>query len=130
MQVMDGVAYQPPYPQLYRDMQFMTEFWDDFYKPEGFGRIPQYIHGPMSAQFFVTRERIQERPRSFYLKLLQYLIDKSTYKVASGQMDDHELGAVLEKTWHIIFGMPANMDGNNIPECVLFDCKPEYTEDR
>lgn len=62
--------------------------------------VPGDIGHQCCAQFALTRERIQERPRSDYERIL--------YWIATTDMtDNYGVGWLIEKLWHIIFGMPA-----------------------
>ena len=73
-------------------------FWELFrVHPEN---VPQDIGHQCCAQFALTRERIRERPRNDYVRVL--------YWIATTDMtDNYGIGWLVEKLWHILFGMPA-----------------------
>lgn len=52
------------------------------------------------AQFAVSRERIHERPRSDYIRILEWV-------ATTDMTDNYGIGWLIEKLWHMIFGMPA-----------------------
>ncbi|KAF3402016.1 hypothetical protein F1880_009749 [Penicillium rolfsii] len=61
---------------------------------------PTDIGHQCCAQFAVTRERIQERPRSDYIRILEWI-------ATTDMTDNYGIGWLIEKLWHMIFGMPA-----------------------
>jgi hypothetical protein len=61
---------------------------------------PTDIGHQCCAQFAVTRERIQERPQSDYIRILEWI-------ATTDMTDNYGIGWLIEKLWHIIFGMPA-----------------------
>jgi hypothetical protein len=62
--------------------------------------VPSDIAHQCCAQFAVTRERIQERPKSDYIRILGWI-------ATTDLTDNYGIGWLVEKLWHIIFGMPA-----------------------
>ncbi|KAJ5377947.1 uncharacterized protein N7496_005356 [Penicillium cataractarum] len=62
--------------------------------------VPTDIGHQCCAQFAVTRERIQERPQSDYIRILEWI-------ATTDMTDNYGIGWLIEKLWHIIFGMPA-----------------------
>ena len=58
--------------------------------------VPEIVATPCCAQFAVTREQVLKRPKSDYVRFLQYL--------RSSPLEDAVLGRVYEYLWHIIFG--------------------------
>ncbi|KAJ5969607.1 hypothetical protein N7501_005855, partial [Penicillium viridicatum] len=52
------------------------------------------------GQFAVTKERIQQRPLNEYDRILQW-VAKAEWS------DSYGIGWLMEKLWHVIFGMPA-----------------------
>ncbi|KAI0149139.1 hypothetical protein BJ166DRAFT_57333 [Pestalotiopsis sp. NC0098] len=58
--------------------------------------MPEVVGVSCCSQFAVTRETIQSRPQSDYVRYRQWLLETS--------LDDGRSGRVLEFSWHIIFG--------------------------
>ncbi|KAJ5991791.1 hypothetical protein N7451_007515 [Penicillium sp. IBT 35674x] len=52
------------------------------------------------GQFAVTKERIHERPQQVYYRMLQWV-------AMTEWSDSYGIGWLMEKLWHITFGMPA-----------------------
>lgn len=92
--------------------------WDTFFRPAGFGPVVERTRCSITAEFFVTKEKIQSLPRDFYLKLIHWTINSQEL---SG-LNSYQVGAVLENLWHLIFGEPAVMEHLSIEECDLYDC--------
>ncbi|KAJ5129091.1 hypothetical protein N7526_007257 [Penicillium atrosanguineum] len=63
-------------------------------------KVPGEIGNVCCAQFAVSRDRIRARPKEDYQRILDWA---ATTKLT----DDFGIGWVLEKLWHIIFGMDA-----------------------
>ncbi|KAJ5908985.1 hypothetical protein N7495_001667 [Penicillium taxi] len=63
-------------------------------------KVPVELGNVCCAQFAVSRKRILERPREDYMRMLEWA---ATTKMT----DDFGVGWVMEKLWHIIFGMDA-----------------------
>jgi Protein of unknown function (DUF3431). len=63
-------------------------------------QMPEDIGHQCCAQFVLTRERIQERPKSDYIHILQWI-------AYTDMTDNYGIGWLIEKLWHFIFGMPA-----------------------
>ncbi|KAJ5351870.1 hypothetical protein N7452_000844 [Penicillium brevicompactum] len=61
---------------------------------------PDDIGHQCCAQFAVSRERIMEKPVEDYIRIL-------TWIATTDITDNYGLGWLIEKLWHIIFGMPA-----------------------
>ena len=76
--------------------------------PESLGHLlgidpseaPTDIGHQCCAQFAVTRDRIQERSRDDYIRILEWI-------ATTDMTDNYGIGWLMEKLWHIIFGMPA-----------------------
>ncbi|KAJ5097030.1 hypothetical protein N7456_007751 [Penicillium angulare] len=62
--------------------------------------VPSDIGHQCCAQFAVTKEKIQERPRSDYIRILEWI-------ATTDMTDNYGIGWLIEKLWHVIFGMPA-----------------------
>lgn len=62
--------------------------------------VPEHIGGICCAQFAVSRARIWQRPKSDYIRMLNWVNEKSVPLV-----DDYGVGWVFETLWHIVFGM-------------------------
>lgn len=58
--------------------------------------VPRIVGTPWCAQFAVSRDQVRKRPRAFYVRAQQWLMDVG--------LDDATLGRVFEYMWHIIFG--------------------------
>ncbi|KAJ5195237.1 uncharacterized protein N7498_008675 [Penicillium cinerascens] len=63
-------------------------------------QVPEAIGNVCCGQFAVSRERILARPKEDYERILNWA---ATTKLT----DDFGVGWVLEKLWHIVFGMDA-----------------------
>lgn len=62
--------------------------------------VPREIGGVCCAQFALSRARIQQRPKSDYLRMLRWVNETSV-----PLMDSHGVGWVFETLWHVVFGM-------------------------
>ncbi|EAS32129.3 uncharacterized protein CIMG_03153 [Coccidioides immitis RS] len=62
--------------------------------------VPKHIGGVCCAQFAVSRKQILRRPRTDYERMLRWVAETQT-------TDDFGVGWVMEKVWHIVFGMEA-----------------------
>ena len=62
--------------------------------------VPEVIGAVCCAQFAVSRERIRQRPREDYERILLWA-DSTAWT------DSFGVGLLFEKLWHVIFGMPA-----------------------
>lgn len=62
--------------------------------------VPEAIGNVCCGQFAVSRERIRARPKEDYRRILDWA-------ATTELTDDFGVGWVLEKLWHIIFGMGA-----------------------
>ncbi|KAF1814680.1 hypothetical protein P152DRAFT_393442 [Eremomyces bilateralis CBS 781.70] len=60
--------------------------------------VPELVGVSCCAQFSATREKIRERPKSDYVRYLDW--------VNSTDLEDYQSGRVLEYSWHMIFGKP------------------------
>ncbi|EFE34366.1 uncharacterized protein ARB_06766 [Trichophyton benhamiae CBS 112371] len=57
--------------------------------------VPEHIGGVCCAQFAVTRERVQKRPREDYVRMREWALD--------ARYTSFGVGWVFEQIWHIIF---------------------------
>lgn len=64
-------------------------------------QIPAHIGNVCCAQFAVTRDRIRDRPKADYERMLHWVSKNHEH------VDDFGVGWVFEKIWHIVFGMDA-----------------------
>lgn len=64
--------------------------------------IPEHIGNVCCAQFVVSKKRILERPKKDYERM-------RTWALESNSTDSFGVGWVMEKVWHITFGMPAQL---------------------
>lgn len=62
--------------------------------------VPAHLGNVCCGQFAVSKERILQRPRKDYQRMLNWAIN-------SKQTDSFGVGWVFEKVWHVVFGMPA-----------------------
>lgn len=62
--------------------------------------VPQHVGGVCCAQFAVSRERVLQRPREEYARMLDWAVN-------GVETDSFGVGWVFEKVWHIVFGMEA-----------------------
>jgi hypothetical protein len=63
-------------------------------------KVPDAIGNVCCGQFAVSRDRIRARPKEDYERILDWI---ATTKLTN----DFGVGWVMEKLWHIIFGMDA-----------------------
>lgn len=61
-------------------------------------QVPAEIGNVCCGQFALSRERILARPREDYRRILDWA-------ATTTQTDDFGVGWVMEKLWHIVFGM-------------------------
>ncbi|KAJ5931016.1 hypothetical protein N7466_006509 [Penicillium verhagenii] len=66
----------------------------------GIDEVPREIGNVCCAQFAVSRERIRARPKEDYQRILEWA-------ATTDLTDGFGVGWVLEKLWHILFGMDA-----------------------
>ncbi len=76
--------------------------WDELFL-DTLGPIQSRYYDKCCAQFVVHRDRIKLRPKKFYERLINYIINK----------DNGEIGYVLEYVWHNIFGENPIMEYKN-----------------
>lgn len=62
--------------------------------------VPEHLGNVCCAQFAVSRERILQRPKSDYERMLRWA-DQTKLT------DNFGVGWVFEKLWHVVFGMDA-----------------------
>lgn len=62
--------------------------------------VPQHIGNVCCGQFAVSRERILQRPKSDYERMLRWA-------GMTDVTDSFGVGWVFEKLWHLVFGMDA-----------------------
>ncbi|KAJ5113851.1 hypothetical protein N7456_002385 [Penicillium angulare] len=62
-----------------------------------YAQKPMQVAAACCAQFAVSRDQVQRRPRDDYVKMRQWLFDT--------QLTDRKSGRVFEFLWHVIFGM-------------------------
>nr|OQO17847.1 hypothetical protein B0A51_15509 [Rachicladosporium sp. CCFEE 5018] len=60
--------------------------------------VPTRIGGVCCAQFAVHRDRIRQRPKSDYVRMMHWM-------ATTRQNDTFGVGWVMEKLWHVVFGM-------------------------
>ncbi|KAK9625591.1 hypothetical protein V6000_007092 [Aspergillus fumigatus] len=61
-------------------------------------RVPEHIGNICCAQFAVSRERILQRPKRDYERMLAWAAETDL-------TDSFGVGWVFEKVWHVVFGM-------------------------
>jgi hypothetical protein len=61
-------------------------------------RVPEHIGNVCCGQFAVTRERILQRPKRDYERMLAWAAETDL-------TDSFGVGWVFEKVWHVVFGM-------------------------
>ncbi|RMJ28009.1 hypothetical protein PHISP_01124 [Aspergillus sp. HF37] len=79
----------------------------------GMEDVPRHIGAACCAQFAVSRERIRQRPKGDYERMLRWAAET---KVANGFV----VGWVFEYLWHLVFGMDAI-------QCVYTQCSTVIT---
>ena len=81
-----------------RERELITpEIWRELFGP-GVER-PSLMGATCCAQFVVTREQVQQRPRNDYIRYRQWVLNT--------ELVDAKSGRVMEYLWHIIFGQSA-----------------------
>jgi hypothetical protein len=70
--------------------------------------VPDVIGAHCSSQFAVSRKRIHAKPKAWYEKIRNWLLET--------KLDDQISGRVIEYMWHMIFGMPP-VDCQDAGEC-------------
>lgn len=95
-------------------MNTVRQVWDSVFSAE-LGPLPQRWITHCCAQFEVSRESIQQHPKSFYQSLLSWTMDhdkqllESDYGKQMRRNHDaqrRDAGHVLEVTWALIFSNP------------------------
>lgn len=76
--------------------------WNELFL-DTLGPMADRYYDKCCAQFVVHRDRIRLRPKKFYQRLIDYIINK----------DNGEIGYLLEYIWHNIFGEDPVMEYNN-----------------
>ncbi|KAJ6257290.1 hypothetical protein Dda_8179 [Drechslerella dactyloides] len=71
-----------------------NKLWEHLYGNTSF---PESVGVACCAQFAVSRAKIREQPREFYLSAREWIL----------WTDEQDPGRTLEYFWHIMFGMPA-----------------------
>lgn len=84
--------YQYLLDQLPKTLHYLLEMEEEDF--------PADIGHQCCAQFALSRERIQARPRSDYRKMMIWV-------GTTDMTDNYGIGWLTEKLWHIIFGMPS-----------------------
>ncbi|OJJ64598.1 hypothetical protein ASPSYDRAFT_75173 [Aspergillus sydowii CBS 593.65] len=87
--------------QIDIDGNDIRAFFPEVYKiifNVGDKKVPEHIGNVCCGQFAVSRERILQRPRSDYERMLKWAAETQ-------RTDSFGVGWVYEKIWHIIFGM-------------------------
>lgn len=100
--------------------QMLAERWAALFQAE-FGELPEQVVPPACcAEFMVSRERVLQRPLSFYRNALDVF-------QAAQDVDSFALGVSFEVMWHMIFGEPAVMHAAS--KCDLLECSEEEAAD-
>ncbi|KAJ5084457.1 hypothetical protein NUU61_009036 [Penicillium alfredii] len=76
-------------------------------------QVPDHLGAICCAQFAVSRDRIRQRPKSDYQRMLNWVDGPSAEIV-----DSFGVGWVFESLWHVVFGM----DSINCPETLQCRC--------
>ncbi|KAE8146863.1 hypothetical protein BDV25DRAFT_161643 [Aspergillus avenaceus] len=87
--------------QIDIDKQDIRAFFPQVYETlfnVGPEKVPKHIGNVCCGQFAVSRDRILERPRHDYERMLKWATETEL-------TDSFGVGWVFEKIWHIIFGM-------------------------
>jgi hypothetical protein len=75
--------------------------------------VPEAFRCWCCAQFAVTREAVHTRSRAFYERLFAWLLSEVMPTASSSR--------VLEHTWHMVFGLPAD-SSHIMTRCEGLDC--------
>ena len=124
LQLLNGTDYDGYAKHRFWRAEWLSAAWDTFFGPAGLGKIPEEVRCSVTAEFFVTRERIQAHPREFYLKNVEYIMTAGP----KYGLNSYTLGCIYEIAWHFIFGEPAYMEGLTIQPCDLFECNTTEIE--
>jgi hypothetical protein len=81
---------------------YFAELYMDLFQVERKENIPRHIGGTCCAQFAVTRERIRQRPKDDYERMLRWTAESKELVP-----DSAVVGWVFEELWHLVFGMDA-----------------------
>lgn len=85
------------------DRKDIRAYFKDAYQQifnEPLDHVPSEIGNVCCGQFAVSRERILSRPKEHYQRILDWAANTDL-------TDDFGVGWVMEKLWHIVFGMDA-----------------------
>eukprot|EP01027_Heterolobosea_sp_BB2_P025900 GEZU01039767.1.p1 GENE.GEZU01039767.1~~GEZU01039767.1.p1 ORF type:complete len:386 (+),score=99.50 GEZU01039767.1:43-1158(+) len=88
------------------DYNFIKQHWAELFEDQ-LGPFPPYFELNCCAQFAVTRERIRARPKAFYQRLYNWLMNTT--------MENYWNSRVFEHTWPMIFG--ESHQGRRCDEC-------------
>lgn len=93
---------------IYDNNPVFKEYWDTCLKnTKGDYNDAMPEQGKCCAQFIVSKERILENPKEFYINLYDWLINKTDGEGNGDQnslYSGHYTGRYLEWTWRFIFG--------------------------
>jgi hypothetical protein len=118
-------AYIPLNVHMYQRVDASKPEFDDMKKvwPKLFTSLspemPKTMYSWCCAQFVVTRAAIRARPKEFYQDIYDWMTNEGKFK-NDLPTTSYISSRVLEQTWHMIFGMPA--ESEMIPPCEIFDC--------
>lgn len=83
---------QPPNPESKGEAHYAAA-WKELFPGEP---VPKEVAGPCCSQFAVSREQILQRPHSDYQRMYDW--------VMNNELPDDVTAAIMEYSWHIIFG--------------------------
>jgi len=91
--------YDNCFNKYYKNLRLV---WNELFL-DTLGPVQPRYYDKCCAQFSVHRDRIRLRPKKFYQRLINYIINK----------DNGEMGYILEYIWHNIFGEKPIMEYKN-----------------
>lgn len=86
------------------------KFWATSMRPQ-IGHMPKVIGRRCCAQFAVDKTAVLGRPRVFYERLLEPLVNKNLTELKQywgEELPEDRFATLFEMTWHIIFGKNAD----------------------
>eukprot|EP00742_Colponemidia_sp_Colp-10_P008880 GILJ01009645.1.p1 GENE.GILJ01009645.1~~GILJ01009645.1.p1 ORF type:complete len:240 (+),score=22.38 GILJ01009645.1:73-720(+) len=96
------------------ELPFVCTMWQQAGLQEYIGVCPPFIKTECCAQFLVSKERILLRPKRFYQRLLDWLINQTEFS-------NFFAGMILEWCWGVIFGQGYDVTFET-DRCKIIEC--------
>lgn len=97
----NNIAFSPSWRES--KMDGLRNIWPSLFQDE-LGDMPEVFHDRCCAQFIVHRNRIRLRSKTFYERLMHYVLTEDSLS-ADGYHSD--MSFYMEYIWHYIFGEEA-----------------------